>query len=443
MDKYVNDILILNEPSDTSKSINLIILNEIVPLHYKCFESIRFHNPSIDINIFYTSNVIFDENTINNLNIKLYSFIILKKVNNEVIIKNMFQKFGGLFISEDVICIQSLQPLFDVFDYQCNQNSELYYEKDSFFVSLLNSKSEKIENRYKLSELNFNPYSLKELMEGNINNLIEKTQSSFGVNIYTRKIESNDLISSLINLGCGKIKLIENPIDQEINYINLFKRPERNLFFIATWSKYFAKINRFNAVITQGNINGCGKSHETIVRNSESNITIVLEDDAIPTKDFMNIFPNVLSFAKEYQNFDLLTLASPTLLNLSKKEFFTKKITPYILSIENCSSSHFIIYRKSILPYFDKFYEGLKNGSIRETNQDWYFNTTKEIRKLVSYPFLSLQYFGFVSDVVENTIRNNDFFSCGEYQLEIAANNSNYEKYLNLFKLIPKNKIYI
>lgn len=165
-----------------------------------------------------------------------------------------------------------------------------------------------------------------------------------------------------------------------------------------------------------------------------------MEDDAIPTKEFLSKFPDILAYVKENTSeFDLFTLATPTILDKKKKTLICRKISDSILKISNCSSSHFIIYTPSILPFFDKFYHEIETGKTKEFNQDWYFNLELNIRKMVCYPFLSLQYFGFMSDVV-NSSREENFFVCGEKQVEIVMNHS---KDINMYSLIPAKYITI
>jgi hypothetical protein len=310
-----------------------------------------------------------------------------------------------------------------------------------------------------LSELNFNPinfYEAKELLNSNLSEkeVIDLLKSSYGVNLFAKStkdifdsldLNSNTLLSRLIKIGVGIDNLYKSAsLEQEIHYINLKKRPERNLFFIATWNRIFSKITRFDAILTQGKINGCGKSHQTIVQNSiehGSDYTIVLEDDAVPVYNFIEKFEPILSYTKtNYKNFDLITLASPTLINLKNKTCYAKIINENLISIDNCSSSHFIIYSKTILPFFDRFYNLLKYNKTKETNQDWFFNLQNDLRKVVSSEFLSFQYFGFFSDVVAAD-RENDFFSNGEKQLNIIIEKLKSGETGNLFKFIDKKII--
>lgn len=460
--------------SDTSFEKVVAYTDTLKPIQIKCLQSIRYHNPILKIVVF----TAVDLNTalLEGLNINIV------KINNKVSKFKLLNKFGGMYIDLDTICLQSFKSIFEVFEEQNLENGILVCKemnKKQFDINdgviltkpgnpiiqsvmKFNGNSCKaLMNEYKLntksfillSHLNFNPVDYRDVAKVLKSEDYDPSvlNSAFGINLFAKSsynildealANENSFLNYIMDIGLGKKNFYNTQFNETINYINLFYRPERKLFFIATWSRLFTDLKHFNAIKTEGKINGCGKSHHTIVQNSSNEYCIVLEDDAIPTEDFINVFPSVLEYAKNNTNdYDLLTLATPTLLNGETKKLTAEKINDHLIRIGNCSSSHFIIYTKSILPFFDKFYYELSNNKTKETNQDWYFNMTPEIRKVVSYPFLSLQYFGFCSDVVSAT-REDSFFKKGMQQLEIIKDSLNRNIKGNLYSMIPKKYMF-
>ena len=454
--------------------------NILTPINIISLKSIRYHNPSLDIILFSTNKL--NQSILAELNIQNYT--LEDKIANDDKIKfYLLYNYGGLYLDLDTICLQSLIPIFDVYEEQNIDNGILVCKelsKKGFYINdgmiLCQSKNIIIqnlldfENKFAkhlsniqgknsdrfivLSNLNFNPINYWEINDKLLADIIDKEIliSSFGVNLFAKTSSAilddalgnkNSFLNYIVDVGLGNKSFYDiNKIEEDINYINLKHRPERKLFFIATWSRLFTNLIHFEAIKTNGNINGCGKSHHTIVKESTKDYCLALEDDAIPTKDFTSVFPKVLEYAKNNINeFDLLTLASPTLVNGETKRVYASKINDNLIRIGNCSSSHFIIYTKSILPFFDKFYYELENRLTKETNQDWYFNMTPEIRKIITYPFLSLQYFGFCSDVV-SVMREQDFFGKGEKQVKIIKENLDNGITENLYKKIPKKYMF-
>ena len=446
------------------------------PIQLKSIQSIRYHNPLIPIVVFTQSEL--NTALLDGLNITI-ARIDSKIFNTEKIKFQFLYKFGGMYVDLDTICLQSFKSIFKVFKEQKLENGILVCKemnRKTFDINdgviltkadnpiiyniiqrngnackaLLTEYKSNNKSFILLSHLNFNPIDYKDVCKILKQEDYDESilQSSFAVNLFAKTSHNildealaneNSFLNYIIDIGIGKRSFYNKQFDETINYINLFNRPERKLFFIATWSRLFTDLKHFNAIKTEGKINGCGKSHHTIVYNSNEEFCIVLEDDAIPTKDFTKVFPNVLEYAKHNTTeYDLLTLATPTLLNGENKTLFAEKINDSLIKIGNCSSSHFIIYTKSILPFFDKFYYELNNNKTKETNQDWYFNMTPEVRKVVTYPFLSLQYFGFYSDVV-NVTREESFFNKGMKQLNIIKENLDKGVKGNLYKMIPKN----
>ncbi len=459
----------------------IIMFSEgITPINIISLRTIRYHNPYVNIVLFSPHKI--NQFILEELNIQ--NIVLEDKIDNIEKIKfYLLYNYGGLYLDLDIICLQSLTPLFDVYEEQSDSRRILvckelstkgYYVNDGMilcnsknniihslldynnkFASHLSNIQSKISNNFiLLSNLNFNPINYwvvnKVLISETINK--EILTSSFGINLFakTSKIildealnNKNSFLNYIIDIGLGNKQFYNiNKFEETVNYINLKHRPERKLFFIATWSRLFTNLYNFEAIKTKGNINGCGKSHHTIVQNSTNDYCLVLEDDAIPTKEFTNIFPNVLEYVKNNINeFDLLTLASPTLVNGETKTVSASKINDNLIKIGNCSSSHFIIYTKSILPFFDKFYYELENNKTKETNQDWYFNMTPQIRKIITYPFLSLQYFGFCSDVV-NITREQNFFKKGEIQIQIIKENLDNGITEDIYKKIHKKYMF-
>ena len=450
--------------------------DSLKPIQIYSLKSIRHHNPSIPM-------IIFTRENLNTALVKELDITIVKITHTIINIDRLkfyiLNKYGGLYMDLDIICIQSLSPIFEVFDEQnikdgilvCKElDKKGFYINDGVILSKYNNPiintvynqsgnfPKALNREYNsdkskfilLSNFNFNPINFWDIANKLKSETIEEQYlfSAFCVNLFAKSSQNifdealaneYSFLNYIIDIGIGKKILYKNKFDEEISYINLYHRPERNLFFIATWSRLFTKLNRFNAIKTEGKINGCGKSHQTIIQNSQKDFCLVLEDDAIPDINFCKVFPTVLEYAKNNINdYDLLTLATPTLLNGTKKTLTAEKINDNLIKIGNCSSSHFIIYTKSILKYFDKFYYELENNKTKETNQDWYFNMAPEIRKVVSYPFLSFQYFGFCSDVVSIN-REESFFKKGMKQLEIIKENLDKGITTNLYKKIPKN----
>lgn len=485
----INNLIFQYSAYDTIdiETIHFLVIGKLKNTQIKTIESVRYHNPNIKIVIHSNSSDSLSELS-SELNINYNQIYPCDCYDN--IKFNIIYKYGGMYLDLDMICIQSLKPCFENFNIHKEQKSILvckelnrkgFYINDGMILTtpnninirnILNDENDendenychKLTNYYKennekfivLSNLNFNPINYWESLETLSSEKIDlKTiESSFCVNLFSKtssilfdNFTTNSFINKIINIGIGKEKFYNfEPIDETINYINLYKRPEKNIFFIATWNRIFKSINRFEGILTKGNINGCGKSHNTIVINSNSDYTIVLEDDAIPSTDFYVNFINILNYSKNnYKNFDFITLASPTLLNKDNKTLYTEKINNDLIRINNCSSSHFIIYSKTILPFFEEFYHKLNDNKIKETNHDWYFNLNNNIRKLISRKFLSYQYFGFTSDVVSFE-RENDFFSYGEKQLSNIINildNKNISFSENLYSFIDKEYILI
>lgn len=474
------------DPYNTVHFVNFDNRPEFGNINTNCIRSLRYHNPDINI-VFHTNNAnliplnIIEELSIN-INLITFENMMLDKDDIRFYILYLY---GGMIYDNDIITLQSLNPIFDTLkDYPekiiCCKEKHIkdFYINDGVIVSIPKNKiikelifMENSNNYCKklkffntkfpdsfitLCELNFNPinfYQAKEILNSNLSEkeIFDLLKSSYGVNLFAKStkelfdtldLNSNTLLARLIKLGVGIESLYKsNLLNQEIHYINLKKRPERNLFFIATWNRIFTKINRFDAVLTQGKINGCGKSHHTIVQNSKDSYIIVLEDDAIPVYNFIEKFEPILDYAKtNYKDFDLITLASPTLLNLKNKTCYAKNVNENLISIDNCSSSHFIIYSKTILPFFDRFYNLLFHNKTKETNQDWFFNLQSDLRKMITSEFLSYQYFGFFSDVVAAD-RESDFFSNGEKQLEVIKEKLYNKEDGNLFKFIDKKII--
>lgn len=477
------------DPYNTVHFVNFNNVSEFGNINTNCIRSLRYHNPDIDI-VFHTNNAnLIPLNIIQELsiNINLITFENIE-ISKDDIRFYILYLYGGMIYDNDIITLQSLKPIFDTLkDYPekiiCCKEKHIkdFYINDGMLVSVPKNKIVrelifiKNSNNYCkklkffttkfpdsfiiLSELNFNPinfYQAKELLNSNLSEkeIFELLRSSYGVNLFAKStkeifdtldLNSNTLLAKLVKFGIGNDNLYKSsPLNQEIHYINLKKRPERNLFFIATWNRIFDRITRFDAVLTQGKINGCGKSHHTIVQNSiehGSVYTIVLEDDAIPVYNFIEKFEPILDYAKtNYTDFDLITLASPTLVNLKNKTCYAKTINENLISIDNCSSSHFIIYSKTILPFFDRFYNLLFHNKTKETNQDWFFNLQSDLRKMITVEFLSFQYFGFFSDVVAAN-RESDFFSNGEKQLEVIKEKLYNKEDGNLFNFIDKKII--
>ena len=474
------------DPYNTVHFVNFDNVSKFGNINTNCIRSLRYHNPDINI-VFHTNNAnLIPLNIIQELSISinLITFENMMLDKDDIRFYILYQ-YGGMIYDNDIITLQSLKPIFDSLkDYPekiiCCKEKHIkdFYINDGMIASIPKNKiikdlmfMENSKNYCKklkffstkfpesfiiLSELNFNPinfYEAKELLNSNLSekDIFELLRSSYGVNLFAKStkeifdtldLSSNTLLSKVIKFGVGIDNLYKSSLlNQEIHYINLKKRPERNLFFIATWNRIFNKITRFDAVLTQGKINGCGKSHHTIVQNSKENYTIVLEDDAVPVYNFIEKFEPILNYTSvNYTEFDLITLASPTLVNLKNKTCYAKALNENLISIDNCSSSHFIIYSKTILPFFDRFYNLLFHNKTKETNQDWFFNLQSDLRKMISSEFLSFQYFGFFSDVVAAN-RESDFFSNGEKQLEVIKEKLSSGEKGNLFKFIDKRII--
>lgn len=477
MDMYESNIK-LPEVTFDLNSIHFVIDKSLSNMNILCLKSMMYHNPSTRL-VVHTTN---PDIQIENVTINVYettNVIHLDKIRLYIL-----YKYGGMLMDLDMICLQSLTSCFDIFNEQNRNNGKTimvckelnnekgYYVNDGMILSISYNKiienvlrddfnvCKKLTNIYlnKESEfillpyLCFNPLSYTSICQTLVNEPdLQLIQSSFCVNLFSKtscymfdEYEKYTFLKYIIDLGLGKIPFYSiDPFNERVHYINLYKRPERNVFFIATWNRVFKNLNRFDAILTNGMINGCGKSHHTIVSNSTDSYTIVLEDDAVLNSHFIETFPKVLNYIKSNTDkFDLFTFSTPTILNPKTKNLTCTLIDDNIVQIGNCSSSHFIIYTPSILKYFDLFYSELSSGKIQETNHDWYFNNQSNVKKMTSYPFLTDQFFGFYSDVV-NTEREQGFFNSGAKQLEIIYQALKKGFKGNMFNLIPKKFITI
>jgi hypothetical protein len=199
----------------------------------------------------------------------------------------------------------------------------------------------------------------------------------------------------------------------KIIYINLDGRTDRNEKFIKNFDKCKDKLilKRFSAVNTNfDNAINCGYSHLTIFRHFtevlNEDFVIVAEDDTIPTENF-NLFFEVVDWCKNNLNkWDFINLSTSTVscfgwcpINLKKATNFSKKYSG-LYETASTSASNFVIYNRTMKPFFDEYEKILSlNGqnkfNIEDVKHvDHIFGNEKyfpELRRFISFPLLGIQ----------------------------------------------------
>ena len=164
--------------------------------------------------------------------------------------------------------------------------------------------------------------------------------------------------------------------------INLDKRKDRWKQIKTDWKDYDIKLIRVSAIEDTVGMVGCAKSHLKIIKYAKKKklpYVLVLEDDAIPTSNFKQLWNKSLEFNETHKGeFDLFN-GGPS--KAFKK--YTKKITKTFYKTDNLWGTHFIIYNERC---YDKI---LSWETLSENEED-----RPPIDIFLSYPYLSLKMCG-------------------------------------------------
>jgi len=452
-----------------SRIIHFFVLKELTDVEKRCIKSVYSHNKNYSI-IYHTcleslipEELIFPKSHKNiNDNINEYILTYYKLI--------VAHYYGGIILNNDTICLQTFDIIINTFNNTDKnlvlfKNDNNYKEKNNFLKDIIISKPKNsilknlIDNKNNITnvipviteeiskECIILPYQIFiELKTNDIINVNQKDlkillKHSLCIKLYDTNTDSN-ILENLFNIS--ENPFYETIFDDKIYYINLKSRPERNIYFISTWSRIFKNIYRFDACVHSkvGNvfINGCAKSHyqisESILKNED--YVIVLEDDAYPTDDFMEFFPKVMEYVKNNtNNFEWLNFGSPTIMEQKIRLFNPKIINENILQVDSLWSAHFNIYTKGILHYFYKYFTQNLLKTTIHNDQDSYFRDDVNLRKMITYPLLSLQDIIFYSDTI-NMYRSGDYYSVCSKQIEFAIEKRREGIEGNLFEITPK-----
>jgi len=164
--------------------------------------------------------------------------------------------------------------------------------------------------------------------------------------------------------------------------INLDKRKDRWKQMKIDWKDYDIKLIRVSAIEDIVGKVGCAKSHLKIIKYAKKKklpYVLVLEDDAIPTTNFKELWNNCLEFNETHNGkFDLFN-GGPTVA--FKK--YTKKLTNIFYKTDSLWGAHFILYNEKC---YDKV---LSWENLLEQEED-----RPPIDVFISYPYLTLKMFG-------------------------------------------------
>jgi GR25 family glycosyltransferase involved in LPS biosynthesis len=383
---------------------------------------IHNHNKDYRILIHITNKTFEDSSILKNFGDIIQ--IIFHDVVNEIVSKlamSILFNFGGIFIRQvgEKSSFESHEFSFDLVT-----NVMKDFEEKQICILMQSNKIIIAKPKTKFLALIENLFSNEILIN-------EKYLSSFIIlpmNNNSSKINSNELISY-------------NSFKESIPFyiINLKHRPERYISFLIKWEPIVKslniKITRFDAFKHRdGNIkilNGCTQSHFQIIENelikNNKNYVVVLEDDAIinpeiSIEEFNYHFTKVIEYVeKNYDKFDILTLGTPSIVNVERKEFIFEPVSENIAKISSFWQSHFIIYTKGIIPYFYKFFTEVLLRKTKHHDQDSYFKFTKGIKNMITYPILSCQDMSFISDTI-NSYREGDYYINVKEQINLGLN---------------------
>jgi GR25 family glycosyltransferase involved in LPS biosynthesis len=388
--------------------------------------------------LIHTTNKSIDENSIKEKISNLQ--VIYHNVDNNLLSKiamSILYNYGGIFIKQKG---EESSFQFDEFSFDLITNVMKDYD-DKKICILMQS------NRIIISKPKVKYLALIENIFSN-DFTIEENFLSFFIIIPMKE----NCISNKESLGYNSFK-----DSIPFHVINLKHRPERYISFLLKWNraaeKLNIKINRFDAFKHRdGNIrilNGCAQSHFEIVENelikNNKNYVIVLEDDAtinpkLTTEEFSHHFMKVIEYVeKNYDKFDILTLGTPSIVNMRYKEFLFEPVSENIAKISSFWQSHFLIYTKGIIPYFYKFFAEILLRKTIHRDQDSYFKFTKGIRNMITYPMLSYQDINFISDII-NEYRQGDFYSEAQEQINLGLTIYNAGGRGNYYDLVEKTK---
>jgi hypothetical protein len=450
--------------------IHFYIVKELSEIEKKCIKSVYSHNQNYAI-VYHiglassaessgpkVSNFVQEIPFPEELNFPNSQQVKTDKLNehNLPYYKTLISYFyGGFNLDNDMLCLQSLDIILETFN-SCEDKQIVLFRSGgpndigNFIPDVIVSKPKNkilensVENKISFWEsksLNPEDLGLEDLNKAIIlpshifqeiklgpnevwENFIPKILSSICVKL-------GPLVPNFVwelgnSISLTKFGTFGPNTEETIYYINLKNRPERRISFLAAWSRIFKNIIRFEAKPHQkiGNliINGCGISHyeATKLALKDNNYAIILEDDAIPTDNFVELFPKIMSYVKSnFNDFDLLNFGGPTIMNLTHKIFNPKIINENILGVDATCASHFVIYTKGILHYFYKFFAEALFRPNYKMDQDSYFKEELELRKVITYPLLSYQNNTFISDVIQ-MYRSGDYFAQCVKQIEFA-----------------------